>query len=378
MSSELNVGNELQRHRVPGECAGELQRSGSARRIFANTHFEKFRASVGTIDFFLVQIQMSKEPSPDTSEIESARKPSRMLRWGRRFLITALTSLLVAMVFTRLVAGGPHVEATVEKISEVGESVPRDEIIVMSVNCAHGRGEGWHQAFTSTDALRANCESIGSLLADEGVDIACLQECDAASVWSGNFDHAATIARNAELPTLVRALNVDGCGLHYGTAVVSRWNMNDAAAHTFEPTPPTFSKGFAVVAVQWPGDASFEFDVVTVHLDFASAEARYNQVEELAAVLRERNRPVIVAGDLNSDWTTDGAALKLAETLNLTAFEPHSDMVTFPFRQTRLDWILVSSEFEITDVEAIDARLSDHRPLRAVIQRRGVNTPDTR
>lgn len=322
----------------------------------------------------MVQIQMPEDRPSGADGTKPKRKPSRIVRCGRRFVVTALMLLLVAMLFTRLVAGRPHTKATVEEIFDAAQVMPRDEIIVMSVNCAHGRGESWHQAFTSTETLRVNCESIGSLLAAENADIACLQECDAPSVWSGNFDHAATIALRAELPMLARALNVDGCGLHYGTALVSRWKISDAVAHTFRPTPPTFSKGFAVAAARWPREASFEFDVVTVHLDFASADARHSQVEELVAVLRQRARPVIVAGDLNSDWGADSAARKLAETLKLTAFEPDSDMVTFPFRQARLDWILVSSEFEITDVEAIDARLSDHCPLRASIRRRGVST----
>ena len=44
-------------------------------------------------------------------------------------------------------------------------------------------------------------------------------------------------------------------------------------------------------------------------------------------------------------------------------------MVTFPFTGERLDWVLVSSDFEIVSVESIEAKLSDHRPIRAVVKR---------
>ncbi|MFK7820714.1 MAG: endonuclease/exonuclease/phosphatase family protein, partial [Planctomycetaceae bacterium] len=309
---------------------------------------------------------------PSIKTIAEPRKASRRQRlrnWGKWLSIAGLILFLGVMLFTQWVAGKTDLQVAAQAVGLPIPSSPRDELIVMSVNCAHGRGEGAHQALTSKKTLRANCESIGSLLAEHKADIVSVQECDAPSWWSGNFDHAKLIARTAGTPHLVHALNVDGAGLQYGTAVLSRLQLSDAVTHTFRPTPPTFSKGVAIARISWPGDTAFEFDFVTVHLDFASGSARGNQVRELVEIVRKRAKPMIIAGDLNCDWREDGAVRQLTSALELDAFEPESDMVTFPFTGERLDWILVSKELEITAVEAIDARLSDHRPLRAVIRR---------
>ena len=111
------------------------------------------------------------------------------------------------------------------------------------------------------------------------------------------------IAESAGLSRFVQARNVDGVGLHYGTALLSRFEIEDATTHTFRPTPPTFSKGLAIARMKWPGDAGFEFDIVSVHLDFASGSARHRQTLELAELIRERGRPVILAGDFNCSWS---------------------------------------------------------------------------
>ncbi len=273
------------------------------------------------------------------------------------------------MMFTRWVSGRPNAVAAVESIRETTAPVPTEELVIMSVNCAHGRGEGAHQALTSKTTLKKNCEAIGSLLAERQADIVCMQECDAPSWWSGDFDHAKLIGESAGIPQLVHALNVEGAGLQYGTALLSRLHLSDAVTHTFRPTPPTFSKGVAIARMRWPGEESFEFDVVAVHLDFASGSARNQQVDELIQILRKRGKPVIIAGDLNCDWEPESAVCNLATGLGLTTFEPEGEMVTFPFTGQRIDWVLVSSEFQITSVEAIDAKLSDHRPLQATIRR---------
>ena len=311
----------------------------------------------------------STEPKPAESNKPHRPLRKRLFVWAKRLLILGLALLLCAMLFTRWVAGKQSAPGLVESVGDVDTSLTKDELVVMSVNCAHGRGEGWHQLLTANETLKANCESIGRLLAEHGADVVCMQECDAPSWWSGGFDHAKTIAEAAKLPRMVQALNVDGAGLHYGTAMLSRFEIEDSMIYTFRPTPPTFSKGVTIAQMQWPGDDTFVFDVVAVHLDFASGSARGRQVDELVSVLRKRGRPIILAGDLNSDWDTDGAAQQLASALQLTAFEPDSEMVTFPFTGERLDWVLVSKDFEITAVEAIDAKLSDHRPLRAVVRR---------
>jgi endonuclease/exonuclease/phosphatase family metal-dependent hydrolase len=84
---------------------------------------------------------------------------------------------------------------------------------------------------------------------------------------------------------------VKGLGINFGTALLSDVPLHDCRARTFEPNWPTFSRGFVISAVEWPGRPGFYVDVVSVHLDIASADARGEQVAQRAAALRERGRP---------------------------------------------------------------------------------------
>ena len=246
---------------------------------------------------------------------------------------------------------------------------PLDELTLVSANLAHGRGRRGHQVFKNKRTLEANLRAFGAWLEEVGADLVCAQEADAASWWSGRFDHVAALAERAGHAQIARSCSVDRAGLRYGTALLSRWQLEDARAHTFAPTPPTPKKGFVISSMSWPGAPDFVFDVVSVHTDFSRARMRRRQVEELAQVVRQRGRPVVIAGDLNSDWRASGATRALTELLGLQAFEPLQPMVTFPSAGRRLDWVLVSSELELRHVEAVDLGLSDHRPLLAKIRR---------
>lgn len=294
----------------------------------------------------------------------------RLRRWVRRAALASLLLLLAAMIFVRWVAGVPTAVLPVEQIAATAEPVDSDRLTIMSINCAHGRSDGWHQLLTSTQTLQKNCRSIGQLLHANAADIAALQECDAPSWWSGNFHQARTIAESAQMAHFVHSRHVDGAGLHYGTALVSRLNVDNANAITFAPTPPTFSKGFTVARMTWLTDPHFHFDVVSVHLDFASAAACRRQILTMIDVLQERGKPVIVAGDFNSDWAAGTAVRQLADALNLSTFQPQADLVTFPPTGGRLDWILVSSEFRIIHFKTLDLHVSDHLPIKVVLKRR--------
>ncbi|WP_157596148.1 endonuclease/exonuclease/phosphatase family protein [Plesiocystis pacifica] len=304
---------------------------------------------------------MPSEPSKPSSSGGRSRRRRAAARLAR-----ALTQA----------RGERSLPATIERHGPEPEPAPTPEALTLvSANLAHGRGVGAHQLLTKPETLRANLRGIAAWIAEANADLACVQEADASSWWSGRFDHVAFLAQHSGLPYVTRACNVDGGGLRYGTALLSRWPLEQAWAHTFAPTPPTFRKGFVISSLRWPGAPELEFDVVSVHTDFARASQRRRQVRELAALIRQRGRPVIVAGDLNSDWREGGATRLLARDLELEAFEPTGPMVTFPgpgpSPDRRLDWVLISKAFEFSGVEAVDLRLSDHRPLLARVRLRG-------
>jgi endonuclease/exonuclease/phosphatase family metal-dependent hydrolase len=233
---------------------------------------------------------------------------------------------------------------------------------VMTLNVAHGRGTGFHQMLQYSDETVKNLDRISVLLNQVAPDVVALQEVDGPSFWSGNFNHLEYLAGRSVFTDSVQASHVDALGLSYGTALMSRLELLDPQAVTFDPSLSPVPKGFLVSTIRWPGSEGIDIDVVSVHLDFMSGSVRKKQADELIALLRARNNRVIIMGDLNSGWQQqDSAAQYLVGKLGLTAYQPEDrTMTTFPALGERLDWILISPGVEFSSYEVIGTRVSDH------------------
>ena len=250
---------------------------------------------------------------------------------------------------------------------------------VMTLNMAHGRGDSFHQLFQSTDTTRSNLHTIADLLQREAPDVVSLQEADSRSLWNGNFDHVDFLAEKGSFSQSVRGTHVDGPGLAYGTALVAKLKLDNPQAVTFEPGLLPLPKGFVVSTVNWPGNECIQVDIASVHLDFLSESTRRKQATQLIATLRDRNRPVIVMGDFNTDWQQPDSAVRLiASELGLHSYQPNNEsLATFPVFGERLDWILVSPGINFLSYRVVGEVVSDHLGVfsELVIDR---SCPDTR
>jgi endonuclease/exonuclease/phosphatase family metal-dependent hydrolase len=66
-------------------------------------------------------------------------------------------------------------------------------------------------------------------------------------------------------------------------------------------------------------------------------------------------------GDFNCEWEKESALWILAEKLDLSAFQVNAvGLITFPASMKRLDWILISQEFEFVSYKVIPDIVSDH------------------
>lgn len=240
---------------------------------------------------------------------------------------------------------------------------------VMTFNMAHGRGDSFHQLLQSTDTTRANLDAFASMLTREQPDVVALQEADGASFWSGNFNHLAYLAERSPHSWAVNGRQVQGAGLIYGTALLSSLELQQPQAVTFDPALSMIRKGFVVSSVDWPGQPGVRVDVVSVHLDFSSEFTRRLQARELIAELQDRGRPVIVMGDLNTDWQHEDSTVRLiAGELGLSAYSPDGqNLETFPWNGKRLDWILLSGELRFHSYRVMSDVLSDHRGVVAEV-----------
>lgn len=238
---------------------------------------------------------------------------------------------------------------------------------VMTLNVAHGRGQAFHQLLQKADTTVHNLNEISAMLQREQADVVALQEADGPSYWSGNFHHVDYLARQGVFSNAVNGMHVDGLGLAYGTALLSKLELRHAAAVTFNPDLAVTPKGFVVSTIDWPGQPHVHLDVVSLHLDFSSEDTRRQQARELIEFMRDRGRPMIVMGDFNADWGGKDSVVRLiAGELALNAYDPAAKgQITFPFRNKRLDWILVSSGLEFREYQVVADAVSDHRGVIA-------------
>lgn len=244
---------------------------------------------------------------------------------------------------------------------------------VMSLNLAHGRKDSLNQMLLSKKSIRSNLEDISVVLQQTQADIVGLQEADAPSLWSGNFDHLAQLTDQTDYSAYIHTRHASSCLFSYGTALLSHIPFTVALHHTFKPSPPTMNKGFTLGQIAWQPDASLDkpilLDIVSVHLDFSRQNTREQQVAEMIKSFAERDNPLIILGDFNSDWSADEKVLReLAEQAGLQVYRPQStELGTYNSSGRRLDWILISKGLEFKSYKVLLDRVSDHLAVMAEI-----------
>ena len=235
---------------------------------------------------------------------------------------------------------------------------------VMTYNIAHGRGQSFHQVLLTRQTIRSNLARIGQLIADQRPQVIAFQELDGPSVWSGNFDHASTLAGFVGYPVFFRGHHGKGMGrveLDYGTGIITQFHIADRRSQVFD-TSWRDNKGYVKTVLKTGIGGAEEVDVVSVHLDFLSPKTRKRQLDILARALEQRTRPLVVMGDFNCAWDSDDCVRSFAQRLGLQTHGGEIGTPTFPSdRPTKqLDWILISSDLAFNNYETLPQGYSDH------------------
>ena len=242
-------------------------------------------------------------------------------------------------------------------------------IRVITLNLAHGRKTGFNQALQRRTKIRSNLDDVATLLNSHQPDVVALQEADGPSLWSGRFNHVEYLAQETELPHFFRGDHVKMLRLSYGTAVMSSHPIVETQSYRFAPSPPMPPKGFVLSTVhrQQPDGTELIFDVVSIHLDFARRNVRLRQCEEMVELLERRQRPLVIMGDFNCEWSSSEQTLRrLTNKLDLHTYQPDDrSMITFPTTRKRIDWVLCSKGFQFVRHEVLQDQLSDHRAIVA-------------
>jgi endonuclease/exonuclease/phosphatase family metal-dependent hydrolase len=254
-------------------------------------------------------------------------------------------------------------------------TLPPNALSVLSLNISHGRKTALNQLFVGKERTYRNLGEITELLEATKANVVALQEADGPSRWSGNFDHVAYLAQQSRFHCRTHGLHSRRWISSYGTALLSRSRPLASASVRFSPSWPSKQKGYVSSTFAWmAGGKDVTITFVSVHFDFLRASVRDRQADEMVADLSDIDGPLILMGDINSQWGDKNSTVRrLAGALKLRAFFPERDgLGTYKGPDgKRLDWILISQDLEFRDYKTVPDVVSDHYAVYAEIAYRG-------
>jgi endonuclease/exonuclease/phosphatase family metal-dependent hydrolase len=250
-------------------------------------------------------------------------------------------------------------------------------LTVATLNLAHGRGLAVDQLGLSREQYETNIDAVAAVVRRESPEVLAVQEADAASAWSGHFDHVARLAKlgtSSENPFshVHHGLHLEaalvGVQVRSGTALLAKRPIASPASYTFTANK-THAKGFVTGEIEFDGRGLI---LASIHLASGSKDIRRQQAEQITATLRPKRAAMVLMGDFNSTWGAKEDALRLiASSLKLNAYEPASrELATFRANRprTRIDWILISVELEFVDYCVWPDQVSDHLAVAAKLR----------
>lgn len=307
--------------------------------------------------------------------------------------LVVLAAVLGPYGFSRTVSASRALEVVELEVAVPETSIRTggSSLRIACYNIAHGRGlanSNWDGGTAQDREQRL--DEIAALLVEFDADLVVLNEVDFNATWSSSIDQAEYLAQRAGYPHVAKLSNLDFCLAHrswrFGNAVLSRYPIRDA----HEVDVPSYRGWEAVLAgkkrvlfceVEVRGRSH---GVLAAHLSHRSEALRVASARRLLDFASSYNKPLILAGDLNSSPSglagslSSPAGENAMDVLNQSGrFTPtptrdSSDPSAYSYRADRpartIDWILLSEDYAVNDRKVLDSLLSDHRPVVAEVQ----------
>jgi endonuclease/exonuclease/phosphatase family metal-dependent hydrolase len=250
---------------------------------------------------------------------------------------------------------------------------PEWSLRVMTYNIAAGRGD---------------LSQIERTIRESGAEVVALQEVDVHwSERSGFADQAAVLGQRLGMHVRfapIYRLPAQAAGRpprEYGVALLSRHPVVHFTNHQITrlstqdtAATPTPMPGFLEARVQVHGN---EVRVFNTHLDYRSDPAvRRTQVSEMLAMFGDHTEPTLLFGDLNARPDADELQplfTRLRDAWRVTEGPGYTYPATAPDR--RIDFVLVSDQFEVRRAEVLPSKASDHQAVVAELQCCRVSIP---
>lgn len=234
--------------------------------------------------------------------------------------------------------------------------------LLYNIRYATGTGAAFHLPVPGAGYLRSNrrvLQSITEFIKSEDPDVVGLIEVDTGSVRSGLVNQAKFIADSLGHYSTYQC--------KYGVSSINQlMPIVRKQANAFLAAPRVegerfhyFDTGIKRLIIELELE---EVAIFLVHLSLKFRH-RHDQLRYLHTLVKQSNKPVIVAGDFNTFWG-DHEIYLFCEASGLLSANRES-APSYPSRNPRkeLDFILHSRSIEISHFAVPDVQYSDHRPL---------------
>ena len=277
-------------------------------------------------------------------------------------IVRRLARILIALACAATAAGAARAD------QPAAAAPPSKRLRVLTYNIHHGEG---------TDG-KLDLPRIARVISETKPDLVALQEVDRNTRRTGNVDQPAELAKLTGMHAAF-GKGIDFQGGEYGNAVLSRFPITDTKVHPLPAKEGEERRCALVVTVRpWDGDAEVVF--VATHLNYRDEPERVREAEAIKRLLAEEKRPTVLAGDLNSRPATPPIQCFAGAWLDAAALARPQDSFTFPADKPvrRIDYVLLrpAEAWRVVETTVIDEPVaSDHRPMLAVVERRGGGKP---
>jgi endonuclease/exonuclease/phosphatase family metal-dependent hydrolase len=218
-------------------------------------------------------------------------------------------------------------------------------------------------------AGHGNLSRIAETVRSINPDIVALQEVDVRwSERSAFVDQADSLAKSLHMNVRFAPI-YDFPPRQFGVAILSRYPIVSSVNHEItrlstqqQNAAPAKAPGFLETVLDVRGT---KVRVFSTHLDYRSdPSVREKQVTEMMEIVGTMDMPTVLAGDLNA--TPSAVELKpLMASFQDAAATAAGGEMTYPAENPvkRIDYVLASRAFTVTEVRVAATDASDHRPV---------------